>query len=150
MIEWQWSAFDALAPNDVYRMLKLRQDVFILEQTCLYPDIDDFDQQAWHLLGWHDVDGKRQLAACLRCLAPGEKYAEMSLGRVATSPAARGAGIGRELLVQGIARAESLHPDRRIRIGAQRYLERFYAGFGFVTCSAPYDEDGIEHVEMLR
>ena len=74
----------------------------------------------------------------------------MSLGRVLTAKSARGSGIGRELLERGIAHAQRLHPDHRIRIGAQRYLERFYAGFGFVTCSEPYDEDGISHVDMLR
>ena len=96
------------------------------------------------------IDGKRELAAYMRVLAPGAKYDEMSLGRVVTAPLARGTGIGRELLAQGIAHAERQHPGHRIRIGAQRYLEKFYAGFGFVTFSEPYDEDGIIHVDMLR
>jgi len=77
------------------------------------------------------------------------KYPEMSLGRVLSAPEARASGIGRELLAHGIACAQRQYPGRRIRIGAQRYLERFYAGFGFATTSEPYDEDGIMHVEML-
>jgi len=150
MIEWQWRPFAQLTGADVYQMLARRQEVFILEQRCLYPDIDGFDLDAHHLLGWRMIDGQRRLAACLRCLAPGVKYPEMSLGRVLSAPEARGCGIGRELLAQGIAYAQQQYPGQRIRIGAQQYLERFYAGFGFATSSEPYDEDGIMHVEMLR
>lgn len=149
-IDWHFSRFADLTPFDLYDVLAARQNVFILEQTCLYPDIDGYDLEAYHLLGWRDVDGKRQLAAYLRVLAPGAKYDEMSLGRVVTTPAARGSGAGRALLDQGIAHAEALHPGHRIRIGAQQYLERFYASFGFETVSAPYDEDGIMHIDMLR
>jgi ElaA protein len=150
MTEWQWRSFADLGVADLYQVLQARQDVFILEQTCLYPDMDGLDQQAHHLLGWRVIDGRRTLAAYLRVLAPGAKYVEMSLGRVLTAPAARGTGIGRELLAQGIAHAERQHPGHRTRIGAQQHLERFYAGFGFVTISAPYDEDGILHIDMLR
>jgi len=149
-IDWHFSRFADLTPFDLYDVLAARQNVFILEQTCLYPDIDGYDLEAHHLLGWRDVDGKRQLAAYLRVLAPGAKYNEMSIGRVITTPAARGSGAGRALLDQGIAHAEALHPGHRIRIGAQQYLERFYASFGFQTVSAPYDEDGIMHIDMLR
>jgi len=149
-IDWHFSRFADLTPFDLYDVLAARQNVFILEQTCLYPDIDGYDLEAHHLLGWRDVDGKRQLAAYLRVLAPGAKYDEMSIGRVITTPAARGSGAGRALLEQGIAYAEALHPGHRIRIGAQQYLERFYASFGFETVSAPYDEDGIMHIDMLR
>jgi ElaA protein len=150
LIDWQWRAFADLTAWELHEVLALRQQVFVLEQTCLYPDIDGLDPGAHHLLGWRTVDGKRELAATLRCLGPGAKYREMSLGRVATSPAARGAGIGRELVATGIAGAQQLHPGHAIRIGAQAHLERFYAGFGFRTVSAPYDEDGILHIDMLR
>ena len=150
MTEWQWSSFADLPNKDLYEMLAQRQNVFVLEQQCLYPDLDNYDQDAWHLLGWRTIDGKRQLGACLRVIAPGVKYTEMSIGRVLSTSAARGTGIGRELLVEGIARAEQLYPGHRIRIGAQQYLEAFYASFGFKTVSEPYDEDGIMHVEMLR
>jgi ElaA protein len=150
MIEWQWSSFADLTAAQLYEMLALRQQVFVLEQTCLYPDIDGLDPGAHHLLGWRTVDGRRELAALLRCLAPGAKYEEMSLGRVVTSPSARGTGLGRELVAKGIECAVRLHPGHAIRIGAQAHLERFYAGFGFVTVSEPYDEDGIMHIDMLR
>lgn len=150
MIEWQWSSFADLPNTDLYELLAQRQNVFILEQQCFYPDLDGYDQAAWHLLGWRTIDGKRELAASLRVIAPGVKYDEMSIGRVISTQAARGTGAGRALLVEGIARAEQLYPGHRIRIGAQQYLERFYGSFGFETVSAPYEEDGIMHVEMLR
>jgi ElaA protein len=151
MITWQWTPFDGLSPAQLYAMLALRQDVFVLEQACLYPDLDGLDVDAHHLLGWReDAQGKPVLVATLRCLAPGAKYAEMSLGRIATCRAARGTGAGRELVAQGILCAERLHPGHAIRIGAQAHLERFYGSFGFRKVSEPYDEDGILHIDMLR
>ena len=150
MIAWQWSSFEQLSKADLYTVLAARQNVFILEQQCFYADLDGCDEGAHHLLGWREVDGRRVLAAYLRCLAPGVKFTEMSLGRVLTTEAARGSGAGRALLAEGIARAEALHPGQRIRIGAQQHLERFYGSFGFTACSEPYDEDGIRHVDMLR
>lgn len=150
MTEWQWRTFAALSTAELYDVLAARQQVFVLEQRCFYNDFDGLDPQAHHLLGWRVIDGQRQLAAYLRCLAPGVKYAEMSLGRVLTAKAARGLGVGRELIAQGIAHAEREYPGHRIRIGAQHYLERFYASFGFQTVTPVYDEDGIAHVDMLR
>lgn len=149
-IDWRWQSFAQLSGEDLYAVLAARQQVFLLEQKCFYPDMDGLDQDSHHLLGWRTVDGKRQLAAYLRCVAPGSKYAEMSLGRVLTTAHNRGAGIGRELLVVGIAHAERQHPGHRIRIGAQLYLERFYSALGFQSASDPYDDDGIMHIEMLR
>ena len=150
MTNWHWLSFDQLGSADLYAALALRQEVFILEQTCLYPDIDGLDPAAMHLLGWQTEAGQRRLVAYLRCLAPGAKYTEMSLGRVVTAPSARGSGIGRDLLAQGIAHAVAQHPGHAIRIGAQAHLERFYQSYGFVTVTDPYDEDGIRHVDMLR
>jgi ElaA protein len=150
MIEWQWRSFAELDTAELYAVLAARQQVFVLEQRCFYNDFDGLDQQAHHLLGWQVAGGQRQLAAYLRCLAPGVKYAEMSLGRVLTTGAARGTGAGRELLARGIEFACRQYPGHRIRIGAQAYLERFYQGFGFQTVSEPYDEDGIVHIDMLR
>ena len=150
MIDWQWLAFNDIPGADLYEVLYQRQQVFVLEQQCLYPDIDGYDLAAHHLLGWRTADGKRELVAYLRCLAPGAKYEEMSLGRVLTTQAARGGGIGRQLVEQGIRLAEQLHPGQRFRIGAQARLEKFYASLGFQTVTAPYDEDGILHIDMVR
>ena len=150
MTEWQWRTFAELSTAELYEVLALRQQVFVLEQRCFYNDFDGLDQEAHHLLGWRVIDGKRQLAGYLRCLAPGVKFTEMSLGRVLTAKAARGSGVGRELIAHGIANAERQYPGHRIRIGAQQYLEQFYASFGFQTITEPYDEDGIMHIDMLR
>lgn len=143
---WQFSSFDALSNADLYALLKARQDVFVLEQQCFYSDFDGIDQACHHLLGWRD--GK--LAAYLRVVPPGAKYTEMSIGRVLTSEFARGTGIGRELVGLGVEHAVRLHPGHRIKIGAQAHLEQFYGGFGFVRISDVYDEDGINHIDMLR
>jgi len=150
MIEWQWQHFSSFSGSDLYEVLRQRQAVFVLEQTCLYPDLDGYDLDAYHLMAWRTTGGERTLAAYLRCLAPGAKYDEMSLGRILTPAASRGTGIGRELVAEGIRRAENQHPGHRIRIGAQQRLEKFYQSFGFVTVSDPYDEDGILHIDMLR
>lgn len=148
--EWQYSTFDQLTLRELYEVLRQRQEVFVLEQACLWQDLDGADHGAHHVLGWQVIDGQRQLAAYLRILAPGARYPEMSIGRVLTAKAARGSGIGKQLIANGIACAERLHPGHRIRIGAQRYLEAFYSSFGFVTFSEPYMEDGILHVDMMR
>ncbi len=150
MMQWQWSAFEQLDSHALYAVLAARQQVFILEQTCLYPDIDGIDLGAHHLLGWHEHDGMRRLVAYLRCVPPGVKYPEPSLGRILTTPAVRGTGSGKALLEQGIAQVATQYPGQRIRISAQQYLQRFYESFGFKVTSDPYDEDGIPHVEMLR
>lgn len=150
MIEWQWLAFESIPRGDLYEVLRQRQEVFVLEQACLYPDLDGHDQAAHHLMAWQTVAGERRLVAYLRCLAPGAKYTEMSLGRILTPATARGTGIGRQLVAEGIRRAEQQHPGHRIRIGAQQRLEAFYQSFGFTTISDPYDEDGIPHIDMLR
>lgn len=150
MTEWQWSSFEKLSTGDLYAVLERRQQVFILEQQCLYPDIDAIDQRAYHLLGWQERDGERELVAYLRGVGPGVKYREASLGRVLNAKSVRGTGIGKQLLIEGIRRIEQQFPGHRIRISAQQYLERFYAGLGFRVTSEPYSEDGIPHVEMLR
>ena len=149
-LAWQWASFDALSAADVYAMLALRQEVFIVEQECVFPDIDWRDQAAYHLLAWQLHDGARLLAGYLRILAPGVKFVECAIGRVVSAPALRGTGVGRQLLAQGLRHAELLYPGQPMRIGAQLHLADFYAGFGFRTASAPYDEDHIMHVEMLR
>ena len=149
MVQWQFSPFGELTVHELYAMLALRQQVFVIEQQCIYNDFDGYDQDAHHLLAWVDIDGKRELAASLRVLAPGKKYEEASIGRVVSSAAVRRSGIGRELFGRGVAHAVELYPGHDIRIGAQAYLENFYASFGFKSL-APYIEDAIPHIEMLR
>ncbi len=150
MTQWQWLSFAQLSNSDLYAALGLRQQVFILEQQCLYPDIDGYDAGAHHLLCWQGTAEQRHLAAYLRCIPPGVKFPEMALGRVVTAPAARAGGLGRQLMELGIGHAELQHPGQHIRIGAQQHLEKFYNSLGFQTISAPYDEDGILHIDMRR
>ena len=141
--------FASLGPHDLYAMLALRSRVFVVEQECVFLDIDGLDQDALHLLGWSDA-AHGALHASLRILAPGVSYDEPSIGRVVTAPEARGTGAGRALMLAGIAECERRYPGTGIRIGAQQYLERFYGSLGFQTVSAMYLEDGIPHVTMLR
>lgn len=149
-VQWQVATFPELSSAELYAVLAARQQVFVLEQQCFYNDFDGLDQVAHHLIAWQEGEGYREIAAYLRVLPPGAKYDEKSIGRVLTTQAARGSGIGRELMARGVALADELYPSYANRIGAQAYLEKFYASFGFATITAPYDEDGILHVDMLR
>lgn len=150
MVTWQWSSFEELSRDDLFNILKARQAVFIVEQNCVYQDVDDLDPLSWHLLGWLERPASRLLVAYSRIIFPGKKFAEPALGRVLTTASVRGTGLGTELTLESIARTMRQYPESPIRISAQRYLEKFYARFGFETVSAPYDEDGIAHIEMLR
>ena len=151
MIYWQWKKFDELATEELYQVLRLRAEIFVVEQNCPYQDIDNSDQAAWHLLGWHtDNTGSRTLCAYLRVFAPGIKYQEIALGRVLVKMAHRKSGLGRELMAQALAKVNNEFTDSAIRISAQSHLEQFYGELGFARVSAPYDEDGIPHIEMLK
>ncbi len=140
--------FTEITAADLYAMLVLRSRVFVVEQACPYLDPDGLDVDAFHLFGWSDAT-RSELACGVRILAPGVSYAEPSIGRVVTAPEHRGEGLGRLLMERAMVECSQLYPGP-IRIGAQRYLERFYGSLGFRTVSEPYDEDGIEHVTMLR
>lgn len=146
MLLWRFAPFDKLTPREVHDLYQARIEVFVIEQNCLFQDVDGVDPACWHLLG---RQGDALVAYC-RLVPPGVKYPEPSIGRVLTSRAARRSGAGRALMAESLARAQGLWPDQAIRIGAQHYLERFYGNFGFVQASAPYDEDGIPHIEMVR
>ncbi len=153
VITWQWAAFDEIDGPTVHAMMAARQQVFVLEQQCLYPDIDGLDPRAYHLLGWQVGDGERKLTAYLRCFAPRAKDADQNdvvLGRVLTVQAVRGKGLGRQLMAEGMRRVEQHFPGCRVRISAQQHLQRFYGDFGFVAVSDGYLEDGIPHVDMHR
>lgn len=145
MIDWRFARFDELSPREIHDLYRARAAAFVVEQNCAFQDLDGVDPECWHLLGYEG-----ELLAYARLVPPGVKFDEPSIGRVVTTQAARGTGRGRALMKEALARAEKLWPGRPIRIGAQHRLERFYEDFGFVTTSAPYDEDGILHVEMVR
>jgi ElaA protein len=139
-----------MRPEDLYAVVRLREAVFIVEQNCPYPDADGRDPGAWHLLGWQQGSRERSLIAYARVFEPGVRYTEGSIGRVVTAPDVRGTGVGRRLMAEALRRLETLAPGEKIKLAAQRRLEEFYSGFGFTTVSAPYEEDGIMHVDMVR
>ena len=147
---WQWSRLPELAPADLYALLAARQQVFAVEQHCAFQDADGHDLTAWHLLGWATQGSSSTLAAYLRVLDPGSKYAEPSIGRVLTVPPWRRTGLGRVLMKEGVERCRRAWPGYDIRVAAQTRLEAFYASLDFRSVSLPYIEDGISHVDMVR
>jgi ElaA protein len=145
-MHWICKKFDELNPHELYAILQLRNIVFAVEQTCIYPDMDDKDQFSFHLMGWEN----EKLCAYTRLVPKGISYADyQSIGRVVTAPFARGKGAGRELMLQSIARSIELFGNNPIKIGAQLYLKKFYESLGFDQTSDTYLEDGIEHIEMI-
>ena len=143
---WQLCPFEELTNDELYQLLRLRQEVFVVEQNCAYLDLDGLDQEAIHILCWQ----QHRLAAYARCLAPGQAFPESALGRIVVSPTCRGQSLGRELVSRGIEFNMSHWPDSAIQIGAQAHLEEFYESLGFVSTGDRYLEDGIPHVHMIR
>lgn len=146
-MRWTCVSFDELTVGQLYDLLQLRSEVFVVEQNCVFLDIDGLDRQTLHLLGTGE-DGA--LRAYTRLIPPGVKAADALIGRVVTSPAARGGGTGRALMAESVARCGQLWPGHAITLHAQAHLERFYAGFGFAPVGEPYMEDGIPHIEMRK
>ena len=145
-IDWKFVAFDALTLSELYALLQLRSEVFVVEQACVFQDMDGADTAAMHLLG---TSGGR-LVAYARCFAAGVKFKEASIGRLITRSTLRGSGAGHALVRQAIESVTQQWGPQAIRIGAQARLEKFYRQHGFETSGAPYIEDGIPHIEMLR
>jgi ElaA protein len=142
----QIKSFQELDVNELYELLRLRSEVFVLEQNCVFLDQDNKDQQCSHVLVY--ADGK--LAAYSRLVPAGLSYQEISIGRVVTSPDFRGKGLGMKVMEIAIKGCSALFGAEDIRIGAQTYALPFYEALGFVSDGEVYDEDGIEHIEMVR
>lgn len=144
-ITWSWWKLADADPLTLFACLRLRSDVFVVEQNCAYPDMDDGDLAAWHLTG-HDAGG--QVVAALRLLPPGERHPAPSLGRVVIAPGTRGTGSGHLLVAEALRKAAAEHPGYGLEIEAQAHLRRFYARHGFVAVGEEFLEDGIPHVAM--
>jgi len=142
---WICKPFSELTLHELYAVLQLRNAVFVVEQNCPYNDCDYKDLGAWHLMG---VENEKLLAYA-RLIPAGISYGESSIGRVVSSPEARGKGLGKELMRESIQRTKQLFHTESIRIGAQLYLQHFYSRFGFIRDSDVYLEDNIPHIEML-
>lgn len=138
--------FESLTPHELYAILQLRNEVFVVEQNCVFQDADNKDQSSLHLMYWKN----NELVAYCRLVPPGIAYEEMSIGRVVSSPYHRKSGAGRHLIAEAIQLIHEQFGSKPIRIGAQCYLIKFYASFGFVEEGEIYLEDGIEHIEMVR
>ena len=138
--------FADLSPFELYAIMQLRNEVFVVEQNCVYQDADNKDPHCHHLMIWDN----QKLAAYSRLLPKGLAYEQMSIGRVISSPAYRRTGVGKLLIAKGIEKCHELFGKGSIHIGAQLYLKKFYESFGFVKVSEMYLEDNIEHIEMER
>lgn len=148
-LTWRWCRFDELTVFELDAIYRARQQVFGIEQQCAYLDADGFDIDSFHLAAWSAAPARTTPLAYARVVHPGLKYAEPSIGRVITTAAARGTGLGRVLVRRAIDLTRQAYPGRGIRISAQTRLEAFYADAGFAAVGAPYLEDGIPHTEML-
>ena len=143
-LNWKCTAFNELSVAELYAIMQLRNEVFVVEQNCVYQDADDKDFKSWHLTGW---DGA-QLAAYCRILPPGISYPDASIGRVVTSPLYRKTGKGRTLMLKAIVRTLSQFNCSNITISAQFYLTDFYKSIGFTAFDEMYLEDNIPHIKM--
>ncbi|WP_035651328.1 GNAT family N-acetyltransferase [Flavobacterium sp. ASV13] len=139
-------SFDEFTNHELYQMLRLRSEVFVVEQNCPYLDLDNKDQQSFHLLYFVNDE----LAGCTRLLPAGLSYDEIAIGRVVIAPRFRGLGLGTKIMEASIAGCQEKFGEGPIRISAQYHLSKFYQSVGFVEQGQPYDEDGIPHIEMLR
>jgi ElaA protein len=144
-LNWTYKYFGELLAAELYAVMQLRNEVFVVEQNCVYQDADEKDLESYHLMGW----GGAKLVAYTRLLPPGLAFAEASIGRVVTSPKYRGTGAGRQLMELSITRAMEQFTVKTIKIGAQLYLKSFYESLGFVQCGEGYLEDDIPHIPML-
>ena len=144
-IEWKCQTFDELTVRELYAILRLRSEVFVVEQGCVFLDTDNKDQRCRHITGWKND----QLIGYTRLVPPGLAYSEPSIGRVVTAPLARRTGLGKELMLFSIQMLFDVFGKKPIKIGAQLYLKKFYESIGFHQISEVYSEDGIDHIEML-
>jgi ElaA protein len=139
----KWCSFGDLTPGLLYEVLRFRQAIFVVEQRCVYPDLDGVDQRAQHLL--LRVDG--ELAGCLR-LIPFPDEARIKIGRVAVVEKRRRQGLARSLMKEALARCRRDFADCTVALTGQTYLAPFYESLGFAVTSAPYDDYGLSHVDM--
>lgn len=149
-VTWRWLRWDDLDRDTLYALLKARQDVFVVEQACAYPDIDGKDPVAWHLLGYDGDGPDAPLLAVARVFAPGDYYAETAIGRILTTEAGRGRGLARRIMAECHRFVLAEFGSPAVRLNGQAYLKEFYESLGYRVVKGPYDEDGIPHYEMLK
>ena len=148
MMQWIPLTFSQLSTRQLYDILRLRSEVFVVEQECAYQDLDGHDMHAntLHLLGYRDD----KLTAYARILDEGVTYPEVAIGRVVTAHTERGNGAGHELIAQALLEIKEKWPNQAVMMGAQSHLVDFYGKHGFKVSSDEYMEDGIPHIDMTR
>jgi len=139
-------SFQELSNEELYQMLRLRSEVFVVEQDCVYQDVDNKDQKALHILGVKD----EKLVAYTRVFKPGDYFDNVSIGRVVVSKDQRKYGLGKQIMQASLAAIDQRFPNKPIEISAQSYLLKFYTELGFNATGEEYLEDGIPHRRMLK
>lgn len=146
-LDWRWYAWRELDPDTLYDFLRLRSEAFVVEQNCVFAEMDGLDRQCEHLCV---RDGQGALLGYLRLVPPGVRAAQPSLGRIVVAAAGRGEGLARAIAREGIRVCQQRYPEQDIFISGQQHLEGFYQSLGFAVISAPYIEDGIWHVDLRK
>ena len=150
-IIWQCNQFSELSLDQLYKILYLRQQVFLLEQHCFYDDMDNRDPIAVHLTGWASSPTiQQELCAYLRIFSPSEDNEMVTLGRILCAKQYRALGLGKRLMHEAFECVAIEYPNTAIQISAQQYLISFYTTLGFKQTSDVYDEDGIAHIDMVK
>lgn len=143
---WKWKRFEELTTSELYEFMVLRQEVFVVEQSCHYLDADGKDVDSFHLLGYLGDE----MVAYARIVKPGISYHEVAIGRVVTAKSVRGQGIGITLMNKALVYIEKEFGAVPVRLSAQTYLLKYYEKYGFASTGKEYFEDEIPHTEMLR
>ena len=139
--------YNELSTDELYKIIQARIEVFVVEQVCPYPDLDDLDQEAVHM--WLSDEGR--IAAYARIISPSQRSDEYaSIGRIVTTTAYRGSGLGKRIVSEGITYCDTYFEQNATKISAQLYLKKFYSSFGFSQIGKVYLEDGIPHISMVR
>ena len=146
MLDIYVKTFNQLSLDELYYLLQLRSEVFVVEQDCVYQDIDGKDKKALHVIGKKD----NTIIAYSRIFKPGDYFKEASIGRVVVAENFRHLKYGHQLMVASIEAVEASFSSKKIKISAQKYLENFYNNLGFITSGEPYLEDGIPHIAMIK
>jgi len=145
-MEIRIKTFDSLTTRELHDLLQLRSEVFVVEQDCVYQDIDGKDIKALHILGYVDT----KLAAYTRCFAPGDYFKEAAIGRVVVAGEFRKFGYGHEIIKESIHAIHTHYNSEEIKLSAQTYLTHFYEQHGFESTGETYLEDGIPHIAMIK
>ena len=146
MLDISIKTFNQLSLEELYYLLQLRSEVFVVEQDCVYQDVDGKDQKALHVIGKKDTN----IIAYTRIFNAGDYFKEASIGRVVVSEKERHLKYGHQLMVASIKAIEDSFHTKEIKLSAQKYLEKFYNNLGFNIIGDPYLEDGIPHIAMLK